>query len=114
METTKMTESENSPVEGSMIPLRGQMVILDKDVALLYHVQTKHVNQAVKNNPDKFPDGYVFRLCKEEMEQVKIFDQSHGRSHYASQAFTEKGLYMLATIPKGPEATAATIRIIET
>ena len=113
MKTTTITESADSPVEGRMISLRGQMVILDKDVAQLYHVQTKHVNQAVKNNPDKFPDGYVFRLRDDEMEQVKNFDQSPGRSHYAAQAFTEKGLYMLATILKGPEATAATIRIIE-
>ena len=113
MKNTTITESSDSPVEGRMISLRGQMVILDKDVAQLYQVQTKHVNQAVKNNPDKFPDGYVFRLRDDEMEQVKIFDLSPGRSHYAAQAFTEKGLYMLATILKGPEATAATIRIIE-
>ena len=95
MKTTTITESADSPVEGKMISLRGQMVILDKDVAQLYHVQTKHVNQAVRNNPDKFPDGYVFRLRDDEMEQVKNFDQSPGRSHYAAQAFTEKGLYML-------------------
>ena len=97
-----------------MILLRGQMVILDKDVALLYQVKTKHVNQAVRNNPEKFPAGYVFELNDEEMEQVKIFDQTPSKSHYAAKAFTEKGLYMLATILKGPEATSTTIRIIET
>jgi hypothetical protein len=113
MKTTSIAEPEESPVEGKMISLRGQTVILDKDVALLYHVQTKHVNQAVKNNPDKFPDGYLFELSEDEMEQVKNFDQSPGRSHYAPKAFTEKGLYMLATILKGTEATATTIRIIE-
>ena len=48
-----------------------------------------------------------------ETEQVKIFDQTSLKSHYVPKAFTEKGLYMLATILKGPEATAATIRIIE-
>ena len=113
MKTTSSIESAESHVEGKMISLRGQMVILDKDVALLYHVQTKHVNQAVKNNPDKFPDGYVFELNDEEMDQVKNFDQIPGKSHYAAKAFTEKGLYMLATILKGKEATVATIRIIE-
>ena len=97
-----------------MICLRGQMVILDKDVASLYQVKTKHVNQAVRNNPEKFPDGYVFELNDAEMEQVKIFDQTPSKSHYAAKAFTEKGLYMLATILKGPEATSTTIRIIET
>ena len=114
METKVISGPGESPVESKMIFLRGQMVLLDKDVALLYHVQTKHVNQAVRNNPDKFPDGYVFELNDEEMEQVKIFDQTPSKSHYAAKAFTEKGLYMLATILKGDEATVTTIRIIET
>ena len=48
------------------------------------------------------------------MEQVKTFDQTPSKSHYAAKAFTEKGLYMLATILKGSEATTTTIRIIET
>ena len=114
MEKKDIQECADIPVESRMISLRGQTVILDKDVALLYHVQTKHVNQAVKNNPEKFPEGYVFELNDEEMEQVKIFDQSSSRSHYSAKAFTEKGLYMLATILKGAEATFTTIRIIET
>ena len=114
METKVISESCESPVESKMIFLRGQMVILDKDVALLYHVKTKHVNQAVRNNPEKFPEGYVFELNDDEMEQVKIFDQTPSKSHYAAKAFTEKGLYMLATILKGAEATSTTLRIIET
>ena len=114
METKVISESCESPVESKMIFLRGQMVILDKDVALLYHVKTKHVNQAVRNNPEKFPEGYVFELNDDEMEQVKIFDQTPSKSHYAAKAFTEKGLYMLATILKGAEATITTLRIIET
>ena len=114
METKVISGPGESPVESKMICLRGQMVILDKDVALLYQVKTKHVNQAVRNNPEKFPDGYVFELNDEEMEQVKTFDQTPSKSHYAAKAFTEKGLYMLATILKGSEATTTTIRIIET
>ena len=113
METTNEKDTAHSPVENRMISLRGQMVILDRDVANLYQVKTKHINQAVRNNPDKFPDGYVFELNEEESEQVKIFDQMSAKSHYAPKAFTEKGLYMLATILKGSEATTTTIRIIE-
>ena len=86
---------ETQEIETRLIVLRGQKVLIDRDVAELYGVETKRVNEAVKNNPDKFPDGYVFRLRDDEMEQVKNFDQSPGRSHYAAQAFTEKGLYML-------------------
>ena len=100
-------------IEDKMIIVRGQMVLLDRDVADLYGVATKHINQAVKNNPDKFPDGYVLELSDEEMSQVKNFDLS-SRSHYNAKVFTEKGLYMLATILKGPVATEATINIIET
>ena len=96
-----------------MILVRGQLVLLDRDVADLYGVETKHVNQAVKNNPDKFPDGYVLELNDDEMTQVKNFDLS-ARSHYNAKEFTEKGLYMLATILKGAIATKATINIIET
>ena len=90
METKDIQERADIPVESRMISLRGQMVILDKDVAVLYQVKTKHVNQAVKNNPEKFPEGYVFELNDEEMEQVKIFDQSSSRSHYSAKAFTDE------------------------
>ena len=89
METKDIQERADIPVESRMISLRGQMVILDKDVAVLYQVKTKHVNQAVKNNPEKFPEGYVFELNDEEMEQVKIFDQSSSRSHYSAKAFKD-------------------------
>ncbi len=99
-------------IESRLILVRDQMVLLDCDVADLYGVQTKHVNQAVRNNPDKFPEGYVFELNDDEMRQVKIFDLS-ARSHYNSKAFTEKGLYMLATILKSPLATKTSIAIIE-
>lgn len=79
-------------IEDKMVIVRGQMVLLDRDVADLYGVATKHINQAVKNNPDKFPDGYVLELSDEEMSQVKNFDLS-SRSHYNAKVFTEKGLY---------------------
>ena len=53
-------------VEGKIISLRGQQVILDCDVAELYGVQTKEINQAVKNNPRKFPEGYIFEIDDQE------------------------------------------------
>lgn len=62
-------------VENLVIELRGQKVLLDRDVATLYGVETKHVNQAVKNNPDKFPERYCFTLQVAEKEHVvKTFD----------------------------------------
>lgn len=62
-------------VESAIIELRGQRVILDSDVARLYGVETREVNQAIRNNPDKFPSGYVLELTKQEKtEVIKIFD----------------------------------------
>lgn len=95
---------------------RNQQVILDCDVAELYGVATKEINQAVRNNPEKFPDGYIFELdSQEKMEVVKIFDNL-GNLLYSPappKAFTEKGLYMLATILKSPQAVQTTIAIVE-
>lgn len=62
-------------VESAIIELRGQRVILDSDVARLYGVETREVNQAIRNNPNKFHAGYVLELTKQEKtEVIKIFD----------------------------------------
>jgi hypothetical protein len=93
---------------------------LDRDVAFLYGVETKRVNEAVKNNPEKFPEGYVLTLDKTEEQilrsKISTLEKSSSGQHskYGIKAFTEKGLYMLATILKSPKATETTIAIIET
>ena len=94
-------------VEERMIVLRQQPVLLDCDVAALYGVKTKEINQAVRNNPNKFPPGYVFLLCDDEKsEVVKIFDRLNNLKYstVSPTAFTERGLYMLATILKSERA----------
>ena len=100
-----------SDLEKVIVSVKGQNVIIDSDVARIYGVETKEVNQAVKNNPDKFPHGYIIEADKDEL--VKIFDRFKNLKHSTIQpkAFTEKGLYMLATILKSPQATATTIAI---
>lgn len=103
--------------ENKIIVIREQRVILDRDVAELYGVTTKEVNQALRNNPAKFPDGYVIKLNNSEKnELVKTFDRFESMKHstVAPHAFTEKGLYMLATILKSPMAAEVTIAIVET
>ena len=102
--------------ENKIIVIRDKQVILDRDVAELYGVETKRINEALKNNPDKFPDGYVITLnIKEKDELVENFDRFKTLKHSTVEphAFTEKGLYMLATILKSPLATEVTIAIIE-
>ena len=103
--------------ENKIIVIRDKQVILDRDVAELYGVETKRINEALKNNPDKFPDGYVITLnIKEKDELVENFDRFKTLKHSTVEphAFTEKGLYMLATILKSPMAAEVTIAIVET
>ena len=92
-------------------------VILDADVAELYGVETKRVNEAVRNNLAKFPPDYMFELTEVETSDLRSNFSSaklSSKSRVSPKAFTEKGLYMLATILKSPQATAATFAIIET
>ena len=109
-----------SDVEKAVFELRGQKVILDSEVAKLYGVETMRINEAVKNNPDKFPQGYILALETEEWETLrskKTALKPAGRGEhtkYIPKAFTEKGLYMLATILKSPKATQTTLAIVET
>lgn len=103
-------------VERKIIELRGQMVLIDRDVAELYGVETRRVNEAVRNNPDKFPTGYIMSLQQSEAQWVvENFDRLKAIkfSSNGTKAFTEKGLYMLATILKSPQATLTTINIME-
>ena len=82
----------------------------------MYEVETKRINEAVKNNPDKFPEGYIVTLTDEEFEilRSKFSTAKFSKTRVAPHAFTERGLYMLATILKSPVATERTIEIIET
>ena len=103
-------------IQELIIELRGQKTILDSDVAKLYGVETKRINEAVKNNADKFPKGYLFDLAKDEWDALKskFSTSTKGGKVKLPSAFTEKGLYMLATILRSPLATQTTIAIIET
>ena len=107
-----------SDIENRILLIRDQRVLIDRDVAELYGVETKEVNQAVKNNQEKFPDGYLFKVSSsEKLELVKNFDRffiALKHSAIPPTAFTEKGLYMLATILKSSHATETTIAIVET
>ena len=103
-------------VEKKIIDLREQKVIIDSDVAKLYGVETRDVNKAVKNNLDKFPVGYIFELTARELDNLrgKFSTTKFSKTRAVPKAFTEKGLYMLATILKSKRATQTTLAIIET
>ena len=108
-------------VENKILEIRGQKTLLDRDVAALYGVQTREVNQAVRNNPRKFLDGYVFELTKEESAVLRskllTLEPINGRGRYSKynfKAFTRRGLYMLATCLRSERADYATVDIVET
>ena len=104
-------------LQDRVIEIRNENVLLDADVAEIYGVQTRDINKAVANNPDKFPDGYIVELStQEKSELVENFHRFNKLKHSTvnPKAFPEKGLYMLATILKSPQAVQATLTIIET
>lgn len=104
-------------VESKIILMRGHKIIIDSDVAELYGVETKRVNEAINRNLDKFPAGYLIQLTEDEKnELVANCDRFNRLKHSTARpnALTERGLYMLATILKSPKATETTIAIIDT
>lgn len=108
-------------VENKILVVRNQDVLLDRDVAALYGVETREVNQAVRNNPRKFREGYVIELTNEESSVLRsnilTLETANGKGRYSKynfKAFTSKGLYMLATCLKSERATDATVAIVET
>ena len=103
-------------IEDRLITINGQPVLIDRDVAQLYGVATRDINKAVKNNHDKFPKKYTIALtASEKKELVENFHHLQPLKYAKTtpKAFTEKGLYMLATILKSKQATEATFLIIE-
>ena len=100
---------EQQSVKDKIISMRGQDVILDFAVAEIYGVETREINQAVRNNSNKFPQGYLIEIGNKEYADLR----SNFLIANNSKSRTEKGLYMLATILKGERAVQATIAIIE-
>ncbi|MCL1969807.1 MAG: ORF6N domain-containing protein [Bacteroidetes bacterium] len=115
IQKTHKGEITLNDVQDKIITIQNKNVLLDSDVAWLYGVKTNDVNQAVKRNPDKFPQGYIFALTDSEKKEVatNCGNPKIKFSPTLPNAFTEKGLYMLATILKSEKATATTIMKIK-
>ncbi|WP_428025632.1 ORF6N domain-containing protein [Arcobacter sp.] len=103
-------------IHDKIYDLRGLKVMLDSDLATLYAVETKRINEAVKNNPEKFPEDFYFELTKEEFEVLrsKISTTKFSKTRTLPKVFTEQGVYMLATVLKSKVATDVTINIMRT
>ena len=108
-------------VEDMIYEIRGKYVMLDSDLALLYGCKngTKEVNQAVKNNPKKFPERFSWILEKDEYDNLRSkiltssYEKLHGGRRYKVRVFTEQGVAMLSTILKSKIAVEVSIRIMD-
>ena len=115
--TTNIDSTLLTNVHSNIVVIRDTPVITDADIASLYGVETKRINEAVRNNIDKFPSDYMFALTPEEVSDLRSKFSStkiSTKSRVAPKVFTEKGLYMLATILKSKVAINVTFAIIET
>jgi hypothetical protein len=96
--------------------IRGQKVMLDRDLAELYGVQTKVLKQAVRRNSDRFPSDFMFELTKKEFENLRsqIVTSSWGGLRYLPMAFTEQGVAMLSSVLNSKRAIQVNIQIMRT
>ncbi len=112
-----VTKCDNHELAGNIEPLikviRGQQVMLDKDLAMLYGVEAKVLNQAVKRNVERFPDDFRFQLTKEECLRSQIVTLNEKQGHhlkYMPYAFTEQGVAMLSSVLRSQTAIEVNIR----
>ena len=103
-------------INDKIFEIRGLKVMLDSDLARLYDIETKRINEAVKNNRDKFPKEFNFELTQEEFKilRSKFSTTKFSKTRTLPKVFTEQGVYMLATIVKSKIATNVTLTIIKT
>jgi hypothetical protein len=119
LKTQIVTSSSGIPpqrIERRIQRIRGQNVMLDADLAELYEVETKVLNQAVKRNLERFPEDFIFRLTDDEVaglrSQIVTSNESRGGRRYNPYAFTEQGVAMLSSVLRSPRAVEVNIAIV--
>ena len=111
--------SDNIKIENMIYEIRGKQVMLDSDLAFLFNYQTKELNRNVKNNIERFPENYCFRLTEQEYEFLRCNfftsnnNSSRGGRRYLPYVFTEYGIVMLAGILKSDVAIKMSLRIVD-
>ena len=118
-EMSKNLSAYPARVEARILMLRGQKVLLDRDLAELYGIETKTLKQAVKRNIERFPEDFAFVINREEVatlrsQFVTSNDEGRGGTRYAAMAFTEQGVSMLSSVLRSPQAVAINIEIMRT
>jgi phage regulator Rha-like protein len=112
---TRHTSLEIEPVESLIHLIRGQRVILDADLARVYGVPTRQLNQAIKRNLDRFPDDFAFQLEPQEVAALRsqiVISKGHGGRRYVPIAFTEHGAIMAANVLNSPRAVQMSVFVV--
>ena len=108
-----LTPVSSEGIEGRILLVRGQRVLLDRDLAALYGVETKRLNEQVRRNRERFPKDFMFRLTKEEFESLKSQNatskEGRGGRRNPPYAFTEQGVAMLSSVLKSKQAVQVNI-----
>jgi hypothetical protein len=105
-------------IENKIYSICGQRIMLDADLAEVYEVETRILNQAVKRNLHRFPEDFMFQLAEDEVEelrnssQVVMSSRKHRGVSYRPYAFTEHGAVMLASVLKSPKAIEASLQVV--
>ena len=120
---TKDRKRHTEIIPSEMIDLvysiRGERLMLDRELAALFDVETRQINQQVKRNPGRFGEGYSFKLTRQEFQHLRTILRSQkvisnwGGTRYPPTAFTEKGIYMLSTVLRSDQANLVVKHIIE-
>lgn len=119
-EVDNIKEIYNYEIKNLIYCIRGKQVMLDSDVAMLYHYETKNINKAMKRNIERFPEDFCFRLNKDELEKMwfqngttlKKHNMKYRSEEYLPYVYTEQGISMLAGILKNDIAIEVSIKII--
>lgn len=108
---------DDSDIKSLIYVVRGRQVMLDYDLAALYQVETKRLNERVKRNKERFPESFCFRLTQKEYDylrsQIATSSESYGGRRYLPYAFTEQGIAMLSAVLRSDVAVAVSIRIMD-
>jgi len=115
MGNNALTQINN--IQSMIYSIRNVQVILDFDLARLYNVETRRLNEQVKRNKERFPENYMFQLIKTEWDNLKsqfaISSSEHGGRRYLPYAFTEQGVAMLSAVLRSDSAVQVSIRIMD-
>jgi len=103
-------------IERAILLVRGQRVLIDRDLAALYGVETKNLNRAVRRNLDRFPADFMFQLTADEAAnlrcQIGTSSSDHGGRRYSPYVFTQEGVAMLSSVLRAPRAVQVNIAIM--